>query len=270
MAAVCVQAIWTASAPSISSFGAAASIIASAALMESSEIPPKGERARSLYLEQGSVHEVARRCTESFIQPPPPIFALAVRRMDFCQLAIRPPHLDTELAARRRWPATGVGELFGLCVIRLYPLLANDCTRDRSHLRSSMASAVQFPLRKFPFLRPRGAPGLNPPCKRHRLRPRMAGRWHAVPARVSAPHRGARLQSGLVVFPRLVHGVVRDFFTAPSGRARRRTAQGLVTARIVCREQRGTLARNQSRTKSTDSSTPRSVVFPLRSVLNCL
>ena len=31
MAAVCVQAIWTASAASISSFGAAASIIASAA-----------------------------------------------------------------------------------------------------------------------------------------------------------------------------------------------------------------------------------------------
>ena len=45
MAAMCVHAIWTASAPSISSRGAAASIIASAAFMESSEIPPKGERA---------------------------------------------------------------------------------------------------------------------------------------------------------------------------------------------------------------------------------
>jgi hypothetical protein len=40
MAAICVQAIWTASAASISSFGAAASIIASAAFNEVSEIPP--------------------------------------------------------------------------------------------------------------------------------------------------------------------------------------------------------------------------------------
>jgi hypothetical protein len=44
MAAVCVAAIWAASAASISSFGFAASIIASEAFMESSEIPPKGER----------------------------------------------------------------------------------------------------------------------------------------------------------------------------------------------------------------------------------
>ena len=71
---------------------------------------------------------------------------------------------------------------------------ANAFTSERSHLRSSTASAVQFPLRKLPFFVPRGAPGLKPPCKRHRLRPRRAGRWHAVPARVSAPHRGARLR----------------------------------------------------------------------------
>ena len=45
MAAECVQAIWTASAPSISFFGAAASIIASAALMVVSEMVPKGDRA---------------------------------------------------------------------------------------------------------------------------------------------------------------------------------------------------------------------------------
>ena len=74
------------------------------------------------------------------------------------------------------------------------PLLAYDWTRDRSHLRSSIASAVQFPLQKFPFLRPRGAPGLSPPCSRHRVRPRRAGRWHGVPARVSAPQRGACLK----------------------------------------------------------------------------
>ena len=44
IAALCVQAIWMASAPSTSSFGAAASIIASAAFIESSEMPPQGER----------------------------------------------------------------------------------------------------------------------------------------------------------------------------------------------------------------------------------
>ena len=74
------------------------------------------------------------------------------------------------------------------------PLLAKLCTRDRSHLRSSIASLVQFPLRKLPFSMPRGAPGLNPPCKRHRRRSRIAGHWHAVPARVRAPQRGARLR----------------------------------------------------------------------------
>jgi hypothetical protein len=57
--------------------------------------------------------------------------------------------------------------------------------------RSSIASSVQSPVLKFPFFSPRGAPGLNPPCSRHRLRPRMAGRWHGVPPRVLAPHRGA-------------------------------------------------------------------------------
>jgi hypothetical protein len=46
-----------------------------------------------------------------------------------------------------------------------------------------MASAVQLPVLKFPFLKPRGAPGLNPPRKRHRLRLRIAGHWQGVPAR---------------------------------------------------------------------------------------
>ena len=63
----------------------------------------------------------------------------------------------------------------------------------RNHFRSAIASAVQSPVLKFPFFGPRGAPGLNPPCRRHRLRPRVAGRWHGVPPRVRAPQRGACL-----------------------------------------------------------------------------
>jgi hypothetical protein len=72
--------------------------------------------------------------------------------------------------------------------------MANDWTSDRSHRRSATASAVQSPFLKFPFLLPRGAQGLSPPCKRQRLRPRMAGHWHGEPARVFAPQRAARLR----------------------------------------------------------------------------
>jgi hypothetical protein len=83
--------------------------------------------------------------------------------------------------------AARTGESFGLFIIGLYPD-ANPFTNERSHLRSSTAWAVQFPLRKLPSFIPRGAPGLSPPCKRHCLRQCIAGRWHAVPARVRAPH----------------------------------------------------------------------------------
>ena len=39
---------------------------------------PRGT-IRRLYLEQRSVHEITRRCAESFVQPSPPIYAIAVR-----------------------------------------------------------------------------------------------------------------------------------------------------------------------------------------------
>ena len=45
MVAACVQAIWIAKAASISSLGAAASIMASAAFKATSEIPSHGNRA---------------------------------------------------------------------------------------------------------------------------------------------------------------------------------------------------------------------------------
>lgn len=89
---------------------------------------------------------------------------------------------------------------------------ANAVTSERSHLRSWIASTVQLPSRKLPFSVPRGAPGLRPPCKRHRVRPRIAGLWHAPPARVRAPHRAARLTFWRRL---LVYGVVRNFFLAP-------------------------------------------------------
>ena len=53
---------------------------------------------------------------------------------------------------------------------------------ERPEFRSSIASVVQSPVRKLPFFAPRGAPGLiiRPPCRRHRLRPRRAGRSHGA------------------------------------------------------------------------------------------
>jgi hypothetical protein len=80
------------------------------------------------------------------------------------------------------------------------------------HARALWAS--QSPFLKFPFLAPRGAPGLNPPCKRHRLRPRIARRWHgarspreataviAMPAEETAGPVGAPLRSILRVINR--------------------------------------------------------------------
>ena len=116
MAAVCVQAIWTASAASISSLGAAASIIASAAFMESPEIPPKGERAAACIWNNEAL-------TKSLDVVPRALFS----RHHQClaspsggwTLASLPSarHTLTRTGGRRRWPATGVGELFGLWVI---------------------------------------------------------------------------------------------------------------------------------------------------------
>lgn len=71
------------------------------------------------------------------------------------------------------------------------PFDPNSRTSKRSQWRSSFASWVQLPSLKFPFREPAGAPGLNPPCKRQRVRPRIAGHWHGAPARVFAPHRSA-------------------------------------------------------------------------------
>ena len=152
----------------------------------------KGRTTRSLYLEQRGIREVARRCTESFAQPGPPVLMLAVRRMDFCQFAIRPPHLDADW--RKAALASHRNRYLSWLRHSVVPLSAKDCTRDRSHLRSSIASAVQLPVLKFPFLLPRGAPGLSPPWRRHRRRSRIAGHSHGEPARVLAPQRGARLR----------------------------------------------------------------------------
>src|SRR6516225_8875256 len=94
------------------------------------------------------------------------------------------------------------------------PLSANDCTRVRSHFRSAIASVVQSPFLKFPFFEPRGAPGLNPPCRRQRLRPRTAGRWHGVQARVRAPQVGASLEF-IVRVPTLFVWLYANFFDPP-------------------------------------------------------
>jgi hypothetical protein len=80
-----------------------------------------------------------------------------------------------------------------------------------------MASAVQWPFLKFPFLEPRGAPVLNPPCKRHRLRPCIAGHSQGVPARVFAPQRAARLKFASRISALWFMRLSANFFSPPAG-----------------------------------------------------
>ncbi len=70
------------------------------------------------------------------------------------------------------------------------------------------------------IMRPRGAPGLKPPCSRQRLRPRTADRRHGVPARVLAPQAGGCTGS---------QGLVSSFFMgliSKFGRPRGLSAKG--------------------------------------------
>src|SRR6516162_6616860 len=76
----------------------------------------------------------------------------------------------------------GAGGFFSLFILiaplwLIAPLCANDCTRDRSHFRSAIASVVQSPCLKFPFFEPRGAPGLMPPCFRFIVRVPKSCSW---------------------------------------------------------------------------------------------
>ena len=160
--------------------------------MASSEIPPQGERDADCIWNNEAFTKSLDVVPRAFLSRPHHI-ALSPAGGCTCTNLPSAPNTLTRTGGSGRRPATGADELFGLFIIAQTPD-ANAFTNERSQLRSSIASAVQLPLQKLPFLVPFGAPGLSPPCKRHRLRPRMAGRWHALPARVSAPHRGARFR----------------------------------------------------------------------------
>jgi hypothetical protein len=75
------------------------------------------------------------------------------------------PNTFTRTGGLWRTLATADVGLLGL--LMLYIPAANALTNARSHLYSSIVSAVQFPFRKLPLFAPPGAPGLSPPCKRH-------------------------------------------------------------------------------------------------------
>jgi hypothetical protein len=69
-------------------------------------------------------------------------------------------------------------------------------------------------------LRPRDAPGLSPPCSRHRVRPRMA--------EALARCTGARFCPVL-----LVDGLFAFFLSAPSRRVVRGTTRGRASAAAI-------------------------------------
>src|SRR5579863_977751 len=137
-------------AASTSSFGAAASIIASAAFIESSEMPPQGERDADCIWNKlaltKSLDTVPSAAFRRFHQ-----FALSPSGGCTCSTLPSARNTLTRTGERRRWASESVGELLGLFIV-VYPSVANDRMRDRSHLRSAIASAVQFPVRKLPFL----------------------------------------------------------------------------------------------------------------------
>jgi hypothetical protein len=83
-----------------------------------------------------------------------------------------------------------------------------------------MASAVNSPVVKLPLASPVGAPVERPPCKRHRLRSRMAGHWQGPPALVFAPQRGAvlRFVSWAMTRPWFMRLFVNFSFPPPYGR----------------------------------------------------
>ena len=119
MAAVCVQANWTASAASISSFGAAASIIASAAFTESSEIPPKGERAAACIWNNEAFTKSLDVVPRALFSRRHQCLASPSGGWTFASLPSA-RHILTRTGGRRRGTATAAGDLFGLCVIPLY------------------------------------------------------------------------------------------------------------------------------------------------------
>jgi hypothetical protein len=117
--------------------------------------------------------KIARCGAEGLLQPSPPNLVLAVRGIGLREVRVDTPQPHAD------WSTTRLVSNGRQRVVRFHrvaSVLVNDRTRDRSHLRSSIASAVQSPSLKVPFCAPRCAPGVNPPCKRHRLRPRIAGR----------------------------------------------------------------------------------------------
>src|SRR6478752_7009325 len=120
-----------------------------------------------LQFQQRGIHEVTRFSAKSLLQSLPPNLALAVWRIGLGEARVV-PQLDADRRRSRLvdWQTSrlrGQGRKRVVRFIRhpVVLLLANDCLRDRSHLRSASASVVQSPDLKFPFFSPRGAPGLR-------------------------------------------------------------------------------------------------------------
>src|ERR1700738_3127140 len=131
---------------------------------------------------QRSVDKITGASPQSFFQPTTPYLPLPIRWVKLSKAGSDPAGSHTDRPKTQR--SIGNEGRLGLPAHSVLVGLAKDRTSDRSQFRSSIASIVQFPVLKLPFFGPRGAPGLRPPCRRHRLRPRIAGRWHGVPVGV--------------------------------------------------------------------------------------
>ena len=172
---------------------------------------PRPAALSPLQLKQGGIDESARARAECPLEPIPPSPGLAVGRVWFRQIRVDTPQLDSHGRAARDTGSRSNRNIAFRCH-GAFSGLPKERTSDRSHRRSSIASADQVPSVKFPLRAPRGAPGFKPPCKRHRLRPRMAGHLHGGPARVLASHLGARLRFPSRVLTSWSMGLFASFF----------------------------------------------------------
>ena len=149
MAAVCVQATGQ---PALLQFRPRRRCFdhRSAAFMESSETPPKGERAAACIWNNEAFTKALDVVPRALFNRRHQSFASPSGGWTFASLPSA-CHTLTRTEGSGADPQPALLSC-SACSSFAYPVIANNRTKVRSHFRSLMASAVQVPSRKFPFL----------------------------------------------------------------------------------------------------------------------
>jgi hypothetical protein len=100
--------------------------------------------SRSLKLEQRVVYKVARHRAKGCVEPIPPVFVLAVRRMRLSHIGIRPPQLYPDW-----WKATGSASRWSVKVTLALLTRGSDAT-EWEHATGTSASWLCIATKKNP------------------------------------------------------------------------------------------------------------------------